>query len=193
MPVVHVALLRRLSPPADFRFVVRRLDEIQKRLGQNLFREIAENQTTKVTRRQLEALRDDLKALKTRAWRSVDRAFQDVLREDPTATALFPKDHVVPSGMYGCHIIIKTVERALADLEERKRGARGRLGEAGRQAVRELVELYCEIHGAPAPSWDVFNDDVRNPEALDFALQCLSTWKRCDVSGLTPRDIIRSL
>lgn len=192
---VHVALVRRLSPPADWRMVGRRLNEIERRLGQARFRELAEDQTTKATRQQLKALQADLKSLKPRAWRSLNRAFQDVLREDPLHRLLSedPAHDKRCSGLDGPYLMLHTVERALADLTERKRGNPGRLGEAGRQATRELVELYCQSHGTSAPTWDAFNEDVRDPEPLDFALQCLSTWKRCDAADLTPKDIIRSL
>jgi hypothetical protein len=99
-----------------------------------------------------------------------------------------------PSRLHGgiiIEVMRQAIDCALLDTPHLRRGPKGKLNDATYRAIGELCSLYCRTTGKPGPTLDFARDDVRNPDALEFALECLRLWCVPIPSRLEPKELIR--
>jgi hypothetical protein len=91
-------------------------------------------------------------------------------------------------------IVEQAIGQAIDRLEERKRGVKSAIGDAGLRAARKLIYIYCKVHEAPKPRIaDIEAGIVGHPEAAKFALACLIEWKHPRAIDFDAFDLVRAL
>jgi hypothetical protein len=190
-------LAERLLPEADVDQVVERLFWIYRRWAVAEARGIFVTEDLETARRQLEALRKALRGLQSRAAAHLAEALGTVMGE---RFRLCGNDDVLVGPLSGLVNGLKialafdrAVDQAIDTLESRPRGRRGRLSKASREAVRELVDLFCELQSCGRPYFDTTLNTVRRNDALVFARECLLAWRAEDVDAVAADDLYWSL
>jgi hypothetical protein len=194
-------LVVQLSPPVCPQDAERALRRIYRAFAQELFREQREGAPAKQVRRELEALHKALGGLSPRA----ETALCDVLDDklflphpyDQAQAVVNPCRRGVPATRLAPHIRLRALRLALdsvlEDLPRRRAGHPGKVSDATRRAMHVLCVLYCRCHAVAYPTWDFFEEEVRNPAALEFAFECLRAWHAPGIEDLGPDDVVRSL
>ena len=85
------------------------------------------------------------------------------------------------------------VDRVLRDVPRLEQRSPGTVSRATRRAIECLTLVYCRCHNAPRPTGNAAARTIRNPAALEFALDCLRAWYTPGIGSLAPEDVIRSL
>jgi hypothetical protein len=193
-----VARLSPLASPKDAELALRR---IFHGFGRELHRERNESQRTKQVRKELATLQKALDELSPRTA-NVLRA---ELEKGPflpypyhqAQLVINPCSSGVPWTSLSGEVLLRTmrlaIEHALEDMPQLRRGHPGKVSDATRRALHVLCLVYGRCHGAPYPTWDFFDEEVRNRAGLEFALDCLRVWWTPGIEDLEPEDVIRSL
>jgi hypothetical protein len=194
-------LVAQLSSPARPHGAELALKRVYRGFASELSRERREGQPAKQVRQELEALRKALDGLSPRAQTALCDALDDELflphPYDQAQAVINPCRQGVPATRLSAPTRLRAVrlalDNALETLPHRRAGHPGKVSDATRRAIHVLCVVYCRCHGVPYPSWDFFKEKVRNPAALEFALDCLRAWWVPGVEGLAPEDVARSL
>jgi hypothetical protein len=194
-------LVAQLSPPACPQEAERALRRIYRGFAQELFREQREGQPAKQVRRELEALRKALHGLSPRAETALCDALDDKLflphPYDQAQAIINPCRKGVPATRLDAHTRLRAIRLALDSvletLPQRRAGHPGKVSDATRRAIHVLCVVYCRCHTVDYPTWDSFEEKVRNPAPLEFAFECLRAWYTPGIENLDPADVARSL
>jgi hypothetical protein len=193
-------LVGQLSPPASQQAAERVLRRVYEGYSRELYRERYESQMTKQVKKELRALQKALAGLSPRTA-DVLRAelkkgpfmphpyHQGRLVIDPRLSGVPWLPWLSDEGVPGEILLRMTrlaVERVLQDVPELKQRRPGTVSRATRRALECLCSVYCYCHNAPRRT------KSRNPEALEFAVDCLRAWY-APIGRLEPADLIRSL
>jgi hypothetical protein len=192
------APVAEISPPLTPELAERALKRVFRRLANEAYEERTETQNTRQVTAELTQLRKALDGLSPRAQHLLREAFaNDAARQDLIAIR-YPTDHpTFPSrplsGWVVMRVMHKAVERALHPIPRQPRGNPGLISAANRRAALSLCRIYCKAHRVPMPSYDFFHEETRNPEASDFAFDCLEAWQSIAVDEDRRPSVIRSL
>ena len=85
------------------------------------------------------------------------------------------------------------IDLAIASLGPGAPGNPGAIGHPGRRAGQALIDLFCEVHASPAPTFKVDTEDLSNPEPADFAVKCLCQWNAPGAFDINAVELVRSL
>jgi hypothetical protein len=175
-------LAAHLAPPLTAQEAESTLYQIWETLGTARWHDRQQKgQDKQMTERELVRVRKALTGLNTRALWALERELGGAPPISPIV------------GMLALERVRTAVDQAIENLPSRRAGHPGICGDVERKFLRVLHDLYCRTHEAP-PSWyDFFQEEVRNPEAVVFAIDCLQAWLGPVVDELTPENAVRSL
>jgi hypothetical protein len=194
-------LVARLSPPASRQEAERALRRIFDGFWRELYRERNESQSTKQVRKELATLQKALDKLSPRTANVLRAAVEKgpflPYPYHQAQLVINPCSSGVPWTSLSGEVLLRTmrlaIEHALDDMPQLRRGHPGKVSDATRRVLHVLCLVYGRCHGAPYPTWDFFAEEIRNPAALEFALDCLRAWWTPGIEDLEPEDVIRSL